>query len=64
MRVRPEPSPGAAHLEHLAAAAAELLDDDADERLRHVDDDLLVRLEVSPSGPFFVMMRGRETANS
>src|SRR5690606_30509464 len=36
---------GAAHLEHLAAPAAELLDDDADERFRHVDHDLLVRLE-------------------
>src|SRR5690606_24233073 len=37
--------PRAAHLAKLAASRAELLDDDADVRLRDVDDDFLVRLE-------------------
>src|SRR5690606_37739554 len=37
--------PRAAHLEHLATPAAQLLDDDTDERLGHVDDDLLIGLE-------------------
>src|SRR6185312_12272344 len=40
-----ETLPGILHLQHLGAARTELLDDDAEEILRHVDHQLLVRLE-------------------